>query len=76
MSRCAAAGESFDETPGDRGREERVAGADQPDGGEQVFRANVLEEEPAGSGGQRRVPYPFEVEGGQHDHAWLVGGGR
>lgn len=53
--------------------QERVAGADQADGGDQVFGGDVLEEEPAGPGGQRRVHQVVEVGGGQDDHAGRVG---
>lgn len=56
------------------GCQQRVAGADHADGGDQVFGRDVLEEEAAGSGGQRRVDEVVEVERGQDDHARRVGG--
>ena len=66
----------LDQAAGDGRRQQRVAGADQPDGGDQVLGRDVLEQEPAGPGGQRRVDVVVEVERRQDDHAGSVGVGR
>lgn len=47
-------GELSDELPGDAGGQQRVAGRDDADRGEQVAGRGVLEQEAAGSGAQRR----------------------
>ena len=65
---AGVAGERGDEPAGDLRREQRVTGGDDPDGGVQVRRRRVLEQEPAGPGPQRPVDVLVEVERRQHQH--------
>ena len=66
--------EPLDQAPGDGRREQRVAGPHQPDRGDQVLGGDVLEQEAAGPGGQRRVHVLVQVERGQHDDPRAVPG--
>jgi hypothetical protein len=45
-------GELLDQASGDARGDERVAGGDDTDGGEDVVEGHVLDEEPAGAGAQ------------------------
>jgi len=69
------AGETVDEPAGDAGCDHGVAGRDRPDAVEQVGRRDVLEQEPAGSGTQRRVDVLVEVERGEHQDPCREPGG-
>ncbi len=62
------ADEVGDEPAGDRRRQERLAGGDDPHGGDQLLGRRVLEQEPAGTCPQRVVDVLVEVEGGEHQH--------
>ena len=57
------AGELLDHPPGDRRREQRVAGRDRADGGDQLLGRVVLEHEAARARVQRLVDVLVEVEG-------------
>jgi hypothetical protein len=59
--------EPLHQAAGDGRGEQRVAPADQPDRGDQVLGGDVLEQEPAGPGGQRRVDVLVQVERGEDD---------
>ena len=59
--------EPLHQPPGDGRREQRVAAPHQPHRGDQVLGGDVLEQEAAGPGGQRRVHVLVQVERGQHD---------
>src|SRR5581483_2248369 len=61
-------GEPLDEPPGDRRREQRVAGPHQLDGGDQVLGRHVLQKEPRGPLCQGPVHVLVQVERGQHQH--------
>jgi hypothetical protein len=60
--------EAVEQLPGHRGGEQRVPGGDHPDRLDQVLGRDVLEQEPAGPGAQRRQHVLVEVEGGQDQH--------
>jgi hypothetical protein len=49
------AGQAVDHAAGDRGREERLAGRDGVDGGDEILRTRALEQEAAGARLQRAV---------------------
>jgi hypothetical protein len=70
-ARLGPAGELGDQPPGHRRGEQGVAGRNHPDGGQQVGRGRVLEQEPAGPGPQRLVHVLVQVEGGQDQHPGL-----
>jgi hypothetical protein len=59
--------EPLHQAAGDGRGEQRVAPADQPDRGDQVLGGDVLEQEAAGPGGQRRVDVLVQVERGEDD---------
>src|SRR5205823_3034293 len=68
------AGELLDHTGRDGRREQRVAGGDGADRGDQLLRRVVLQHEPAGPGPEGLVDVLLEVEGGQdQDTRRLVG---
>ena len=60
------AGELLDQALGDRGRDQRVAGGDDADRGDELFGEDVFEQEAAGAGAQCVVDVLVEVEGGEH----------
>src|ERR1017187_231616 len=66
-------GELADQLPGDAGGEQRVAGGDYPDRGQQVAWRCVFEQEAAGTGAQRREHVLVQVERGQHQDAGAGG---
>jgi len=53
---------------GDGRRDQGVAGGDDVDGGDQLLRRDVLEQEAAGAGAERIVDVLVEVERGEHEH--------
>jgi hypothetical protein len=57
-----------DEPAGHAGRQERVAGGQGPDAGQQLFGAGVFEQEAAGPGPQRAVHVLVEIERGENEH--------
>src|ERR1700733_8566221 len=61
-------GELADEALGGAGREDAVTGGDGPDGGDQVVRLGVLQQEPAGACTQPGVNVLVEVERRQDQH--------
>jgi len=61
--------EPLDQPSRDRRGEQGVAGVDQPHGGREVLRGDVLEQEAARPERQRGIHISVEVEGGQHDHS-------
>src|SRR5580698_2747020 len=65
---AAGGGELPDQALGGARREYGVAGGDGPDGGDQVVRLGVLEQEPAGPRAQSGVDIVVEVKGGQDQH--------
>ena len=69
-------GELVDEPPGRGGGEDRVAAGDGADGGEQLGRRRVLQQEAAGAGLEPGEDVLVEVEGGEdEDLAGRAGGG-
>ena len=61
--------ETLDESPGHRGCQESFRSApDLANRGQELFRAQVLEKEPAGPGPDRPVGLFVNVEGGQDQH--------
>src|SRR6202022_242390 len=65
----AQPGELADQAPGDGGREQRLAGRDDPYALEQPLGGDVLEQEAAGAGAERVVDVGIQVEGGQDQDA-------
>ena len=62
-----AAGVALDQTPRDRGRQQRLAGRHHPHGMDEVLAPEVLEQEPARARLQRVEDVLVEVEG-REDH--------
>jgi hypothetical protein len=65
-------GEPVEEAAGDARRDDGVAGVDRPDGGDQLLRRRILQEERAGARPQRLDDVLVEVEGGEDDDAGHV----
>ena len=64
--------ELLDQAPCHRRREQRLAGRDDADAGEEPFGRLVLEHEASGSGAQGVVDVLVEVEGREHEHPGVV----
>ena len=65
--RPGRSGEPVEQPTGHGGGEQRVAARDHPDRRDQLGRPDVLEQEAAGAGPQRREHVLVEVVGGEHD---------
>ena len=57
-----------DEPARDGGREQRFAGGDDPDGGQQFERRGALDEKPARAGAQRRIDVFVQIERGEDQY--------
>ena len=69
VDRRQSVGVAVEEATGHRRRKQRVPARHGPDGGDEVDRRDVLQEEPAGTGAERLDDVLVGVEGRQHQHA-------